>query len=541
MTSPNSFSLIDKPWIPALIIGGPPETLSLRDLLGRAPEIQRISSEIPTQSVAILRVVMAILLGATRPDHARTPDEVFALWEHWWSVGAFPMDIIDRYLDTVRPRFDLLDDAVPFLQVAGLTTSSGKRSGLTKLIADFPDGHPFFTTRGGTAVRSLSLEEAARWIVHCQAFDPSGIKTGAVGDARVKGGKGYPFGYPAWAGNLGLVVVEGTSLFETLMLNTPWLISGPTDLPVWERPPLGPGVEEPTHLPHGPADLFTWPSRRLRVFVDENRVVDVQISNGDKLTPQDRFVHEPMSTWRHSKNQSKGSSRVFMPVLPDPARRIWQGLEPLLSVDSTSTEYRSVQAIEWLSRLRVERILRRDHLVNLHVVGLEYGTQNSVITGAVDDRLTATVAAMTDAVLVQTAIGAAHRASKGVVALANLAGNLDRAAGGEGRAREHTFELGYSLLDGPYRSWIRSLLASEDAESYDMQWDQTASRVLRRAGDGLLADAGASAILGRRVTQLSGESILLDAGLAQIWFRAALKKAFPNSKAFPSTNDEVRS
>src|SRR5699024_2697574 len=61
--------------------------------------------------------------------------------------------------------------------------------------------------------------EAARWLVHCMAFDISGIKSGAVGDPRVKGGKGYPIGI-GWSGWLGGLYFEGDTLFQTLMLNT---------------------------------------------------------------------------------------------------------------------------------------------------------------------------------------------------------------------------------------------------------------------------------------------------------------------------------
>lgn len=535
MTLSSSFNLIDEPWIRARVQTGSVEQFSLRELLRRAPDIRCLAGEIPTQDVAILRIGMAILLGATRPDRERSNDEVLDLWEHWWELGALPMAVIDRYLEAVRPRFNLLDDVVPFLQVAGLTTASGKHSGLAKVIADFPDGYHFFTTRGGAEISSLSLNEAARWIVHCQAFDPSGIKTGAWGDPRATGGRGYPFGYPAWAGNLGLVLAEGKNLFETLMLNTPWRKSGPNDIPVWERPPLGPGAEEPQHLPQGPADLFTWPSRRLRLFVDDGRVTDIQISNGDKLTPQDRFVHESMSAWRHSENQSKGGVKVYMPVLHDPSRRIWQGLGPLLTdAPADRTNVRAF-VIEWLAQLRVEHLLPPDYLVNLHIVGLRYGTQNSVITGATDDRLAAPIAAMADPVLVRVSVNAAQHASKGVAALASLAGNLDRAAGGGRDAPDHTFEFGYSLLDRPYREWVRTLTNPEDAPRYEYEWDRIAFQVLLQAGGVLLTSAGAPAILGREVSRTNGETVLLDAGLAEIWFRAAL------SRAFPFKNDEVKS
>lgn len=527
MTSPSSFNLIDEPWVRVRTLDGLVEERSLRDVLANASGLRGLAGELPTQDAAILRLLLAVILGATRPARPRGDAQALAQWDSWWSNGAIPMEVLDSYLASVRGRFELFDPEAPFFQVAGLTTASGRTSGLTKLIADFPDGHPFFTTRGGEEITSISPAEAARWLVHCQAFDPSGIKTGAVGDSRVKGGKGYPFGYPAWAGNLGLIIAEGDSLFETLLLNTPWRTSGPEDRPVWDRLPLGPDVEVPEHLPRGPADLFTWPSRRLRLFTADGQVTDVQISNGDKLTPKDLFRYESMSAWRYSKNQSKGSDKVYMPKLHDPSRRIWQGLGSVLVNSASPQDQIAAPAIEWLATLRGEGVLSDTQVVDLHVVGLEYGTQNAVVAGAIDDRLTASVAAITHPDLAVAAIKAVERASQGVIALANLAGNLDRAAGGDGLARERVFERGYALLDSPFRRWIRKLTDPDKLAELDAAWDDSASSLIRTAGYSLLADAGPAALVGRVVAQINGETQQLDAGLAQIWFNGALAKAFP--------------
>lgn len=188
---PSTFNLIDEPWIRVRRLDSAMPLVSIREALATATEIKAVAGEIPTQDVAILRLLLAILLGSIRPDHERTEQETIDLWEAWWEAGTFP-DVVLDYLTAVHSRFDLLDAAAPFYQVAGLTTASGRASGLGKLIAEVPDGEPYFTTRTREEVASLSLAEAARWLVHCMAFDPSGIKSGAVGDDRVKGGKGYP-------------------------------------------------------------------------------------------------------------------------------------------------------------------------------------------------------------------------------------------------------------------------------------------------------------------------------------------------------------
>jgi CRISPR system Cascade subunit CasA len=121
-------------------------------------------------------------------------------------------------------------------------------------------------------------------------------------------------------------------------------------------------------------------------------------------------------------------------------------------------------------------------------------------------------------------VDAAAQAKQGAVALANLAGDLDRAAGGEGRARERTFELGYSVLDSPFRSWVRSLRNPEQIPEARAQWARAASRLLLNAGDNLIADAGRPALVGKWV-----KDKLLDAGQAHRWFVSAIAKAFPDA------------
>jgi len=534
MTSPPTFDLLDQPWIKVRRLDGTVEERSLRATLAGASNLRSLAGEIPTQDAAVLRLLLAVILGATRPRYPRSDNECLDLFERWWERNTLPMEILNPYLEQVRDRFDLLHPQTPFYQVADLTTPTGKRTGLGKIIADLPPNVPFFTTRGAAEAKSLGLPEAARWLVHCQAFDPSGIKTGAVGDDRVKGGKGYPFGYPAWAGNLGLVIAQGGTLAETLVLNAPWWMSGPDDLPVWERPPNGPAADTQHSVPRGPADLFTWPSRRMRLWLTENRVTDVQISNGDRLPPQNLHPFESMSAWRYSKAQSRGGDDVLLPVTHEPAHRVWEGLGPLVQQTSGLTNGLPAPVVEWLGRLKNEKVLPGDYQVDLNIVGLTYGTQNATVAGAVDDRLTASVAALTEPELVQAAVDAAAAARRGVTELANLAGNLDRAAGGDGNARARTFELGYSLLDGPFRAWIRTLDDPEDVAARRADWAATASALLLRAGDGLVGDAGPGALVGRPVRRLgSDKAELLDAGLAQLWFRAGLAKTFPDATQQP--------
>ncbi|WP_288924119.1 type I-E CRISPR-associated protein Cse1/CasA, partial [uncultured Bifidobacterium sp.] len=210
--------------------------VSLTDALLNARDIRSIGGDMPIQTPAIFRLLLTVLYGLY--PGGPSLDE----WHELWNYGLSDGDIID-YLDQYADRWNLFDEHTPFFQVADLHTEKGTYSGLEKLIFDVPNGAPFFTTRLGEGLQRISFAEAVRWLVTAQAFDPSGIKSGAVGDPRVKGGKGYPIGI-AWTGNLGVLICEGANLWQTLLLNfvgselnphgepLPWS----DDMPAWERP-----------------------------------------------------------------------------------------------------------------------------------------------------------------------------------------------------------------------------------------------------------------------------------------------------------------
>jgi len=333
-----SYDLTRQAWIPVRRIDGSLEELSLREVFDQAHTLTAVTGELPTTGLALLRLLLAVLqrtVQACRP----TLDTPRAVWQDLWDCGRLPAQDVIRYLDTWADRFDLLSSTVPFLQVADLRTAKGEVSELSKLVADVPNGAPFFTGRSGEALARLGFAEAARWLVHCQAFDPSGIKTGAVGDPRVKGGRGYPIG-TAWCGAIGAVVLEGRSLHETLLLNLPLTRDNgdalpSEDRPVWERTPLTETEENGGgRVPVGPADLLTWPSRRVRLVHDDRAVTGVLICNGDPCQQQDAFA-EPMTAWRRSETQEKklGRPTVYMPASHDAQRSLWRGLAALLPLD----------------------------------------------------------------------------------------------------------------------------------------------------------------------------------------------------------------
>ncbi|MGW5609441.1 type I-E CRISPR-associated protein Cse1/CasA [Streptomyces sp. NPDC003753] len=507
--------------------------LSLRQVFAQAGRIRRLAGELPTQDFALTRLLLAIA-----HDALDGPADVEA-WAELWEDDD-PFAAVPGYLEEHRDRFDLLHPHAPFFQTPGLRTSGDEVFSLNRIVADVPNGSPFFTARFPGATR-IGFADAARWVVHAQAYDTSGIKSGVVGDPRAKNGKAYPQGV-AWVGNLGGVLAEGPTLRETLLLNlvaADHLPDQAGDVPAWRRPPAGPGAaEDLAARPAGLRDLYTWQSRRLLLHADADGIHGVVLSYGDPLAPQNAHTLEPMSAWRRSQAQEKklGKPLVYMPREHDPARAVWRGLEALIAPRDQGGTGGGEPAsslrpgvVDWLARLTGERILPRRTLVRLRTYGALYGTQQSVIDEVTSDAVALSVVLLheADRELGQAAVDAVADADLAVRALGDLATDLARAAGSESDAgRGAARDAGFGALDGPYRLWLARLGEGDDPRQVRAAWQRTAHRLIGRLGDELVAAAGEAAWRGRVVSHAKGQT-WLNAASADLWFRSRLRKALP--------------
>ncbi|MEU1126070.1 type I-E CRISPR-associated protein Cse1/CasA [Streptomyces sp. NPDC005899] len=543
-----SFDLTTQPWIPVLRSSGEQDELSLRQVFEQASELRRIVGDLPTQEFALMRLLLAVA-----HDALDGPEDIDDWTDLWGDEECFAP--VGPYLDAHAGRFNLLDSAVPFFQTAGLRTSKDEVFSLNRIVADVPNGEPFFSARMPT-VEHLTFAEAARWVVHTHAYDTSGIKTGVEGDKRAKGGKVYPLGV-GWAGNLGGVFVERPTLRETLLLN---LIAADTadvridedDAPAWRRDPCGPGGAE--RAPSGVRDLYTWQTRRLRLHFDERGVHGVVLGYGDPLSPRNRQDREPMTAWRRSLAQEKKlrESPVYLPRDHDPERATWRGIASLIAdahvsgQSSDAPAYLRPKVLEWVARLVSQGHLERGFLVRARVIGPKYGTQQSVIDDIVDDAVSMAVVLLhqQDRRYAEQAIAAVEDADRGVMAIGDLATNLARAAGTEtdgprGVARDRA----YGLLEAPYRAWLRDLGKAGDPYEQRLAWQRQVYEIAVGFGNRLTADAGAAAWQGRVVATKKG-SEWLNSALADKWFRIALDREIGRpdpSGTHPHTDEQPSS
>lgn len=527
-TSPSStFNLIDSPWVSCSRTDGTQALLSLKELFDQAPQLSRVAGESPLQSTAVLRVLLAIFWRAHlvygELDESDASD--------WWT-GLFRGEgdlsgPVHEYLEQHRARFELINSTTPFMQVADLQKKDGSFDTPSRLIPEADS--EYFTLREGSGKKRLSLGEAARWLVTVHAYDYSGIKPGAVGDPRVKGGKGYPIG-PGWAGQAGAVVLHGRTLQETLLLNTPVKVirraaDEGDDLPVWER---NPATAEPRHpevsMPTGPCDVLTWQSRRVRLHLTGDVVTGVLVSNGDKIENKNQFA-DPMTAYRYNRNKSNKAKQVFMAQEHDETLTAWRSLAPLLSREHV-TEPRAQgdplnkqpQTIEWLHELKGDRDLAADVPVSVELVGAVYGAQQSSVADTIGTSLPFSLAFLLadDVTLDRAAVKAAEVAWGAGVPLGKFAGGLLHvAAGGAYEFRPEPRVAVLHRLEQHFRGWLLGLKPGVDPEAHTLAWQKRVRREVLAEAQTLLRSASPQAYVGR----LEGEEKPRLISAATLWSR----------------------
>jgi len=500
----------------------------LRDLLAHAQDYRGLAGELPIQDFALLRVILAVLYRAVDAEQAADP---LGAWQKLWEADELPQEQIEEYLRRWHDRFDLFHPNAPFFQVADLHTAKDGSKGVDLLMPDsLSDG--LFVQRRPT---TLTPAEAARWLITCQAYDCSGIKSGAVGDPRVSGGRGYPIGV-GWAGWMGGITVTGENLRETLLLNL--VLDRPHDSgdrPIWEEEPLT-AMPRSGVVVHGQVALLTWPQRRIRLFHDGEVVTAVLVCNGDPVPYTTLLNDELMTAWRYSEAQTKKAKHrtVYMPRSFEPGRAVWRGLESLLPVtggDSGKPDAaKPAGVLDWSAALAVNGVLAEDRLTTITTVGVQYGPQMASFEEVLHDELAFDVRlALTQHTQAKDYVFAAvSRAVAGVAALRHLAGNLAQAAGGPTDAAQQSAELrGYAELDRPFRDWLRDFRIGADEPGALQAWTDQARQIVLSIGREISASAGTAAWIGRKVKTRQGTELSMTIGLADRRFRAEVAEKLP--------------
>ncbi|MEU3628797.1 type I-E CRISPR-associated protein Cse1/CasA [Amycolatopsis coloradensis] len=268
-----SFSLISQPWIPiSTDTAGPEHDASLSEVFARAHEI-RLSGRSPQETAVLLRLLLAIYDAAAGPA---TDEE----WDRAWQANTLAPDgRIAAYLERWSGRFDLLHPERPFAQCGHLIEYRRTPDVLDPLFLGGAAAGWFNHRMANPAVYPPHPPgQAARYLLILLGYDVAGIKGAPPGSAKDR-----TFG--AKLGEVAastLLLVDGRTLKDTLLLNLPPRPRASGDAPVWERDCPEPGVQ--VRVPAGRLDYLTWPSRRIRLRPDVDGHIDaVAWHDGDRV------------------------------------------------------------------------------------------------------------------------------------------------------------------------------------------------------------------------------------------------------------------
>lgn len=326
----RTYSLWDEPWIPIMTTPGASHVLGIRETLAQAHNLRGIFDPSPLVTVAINRLLLAVLLRVFEP---RDVDE----WAQLWKTGRFPEESLAQYGDPRSAQFDLFHSERPFYQVPLIADE--KVHPITALIIEAASGNnPTLFDHG--LVRAVTADRAARHLVAHQAF--------AVG-----GGISKPFNRKDGPIAKGMVVEARSagSLFETLMLNllplnqwNKFLPSEGEDKPCWEIDVAGEPRQKGTQ-PLGPLHYLTWQSRQIHLCADDHTgvVTGCQIRQRFCL-PEDGERRDPWMPYRRDKEAG------WLPFKVDRNRAVWQFTHVLLQQSDHGTT--SPRLMDWLAKVR---------------------------------------------------------------------------------------------------------------------------------------------------------------------------------------------
>lgn|GEM_PF-717621 len=402
------FDLLDEPWVPVIRLDGTAAEVGLVTAVREAHQLRRIVGETPPMTAALYRLVLAFLCRVYQPLDEEA-------WVDLWRADSFPTDLPDdsgeptdarlaTYLARYRDRFSLFDTTRPFLQcpaVARVRTSS-----VAKLVPYRAAGNNVTLFDHTTAKDEIRLTpaEAARWLVTLQTYDPGGTKSPYERDKSSEKAPGNRYG---------MVLVEGGSLKETLLLN---LIryepaaekprrTSRDDRPAWEADPPSPepGVREPL----GWTDMLTWSSRRVWLApreIDGETFVDrVVITPGDKLKAE-LPDSEWMAAYRRYPVNKKPTKRARKPSKPSygpwrsvrlrVARGVWRHTRELLLAPSGAEEVHQQRpgVLEHVSEMVAGEEIATDAVYTLRVFDQQLDKNSTVVEQVLEEAVIAPVA-----------------------------------------------------------------------------------------------------------------------------------------------------
>lgn len=351
------FNLIDERWIPCIDLRGKQVEHGIRETLLKAHALREICDDSPLVTVAIHRLLLAILYRA----HDGPRD--FAAWKSMYSLGGFDEQVVGCYLAQWKNRFNIFSDDRPFYQMGSLETRIPVT--VNRLATECASGNnaTLFDHSEDETGANWSQVQVARRLVACQSF---ALGFGKSGNARIGSvEETLPYSADAIALRGMNIWLQGTSLFETLSVNL--VPIDDVSVPPWELEDSNAyrdilqdkSRKVVTSL--GVVDRLTWQSRVIRLIPNGNTVSRIYYTQGRSA---DKSTGDPMKVYRTSKD--KGISALSL----SSGKAAWRDAHSILTIPSASSNERRPECFNLVARARSAAVVDIAKPFAVQIVGL---------------------------------------------------------------------------------------------------------------------------------------------------------------------------
>lgn len=506
----KEYNLLEEPWIKVLTNDIEHKEVSLTDVLVNAHKYRQLAGETATQDAAILRLLLAIattIFYRYEPDGTDSllceesdfePYDVLERWQVYRDLGRFPEEVIKSYLWEYHERFWLFHPETPFYQVAGL--AFGSDYGTACLLGNIKESNNkatkhHFSLLEGEEIQELGYPEAARWLLHFNAYAVN------VKSDKKAPGTNNPVG-TGRMGRLGFIFVNGSNLFETILLNLCALKDG-VDLwnppkPIWEEPVCRLQARE-IPIPDNIPEAYTLQSRRICLKKSaSNKVCGFKVMGGDYYTTENE-ISEQMTVWR-SRVDKKTKVKTEFPKIHDPDVQVWREFSTILCEDSSSPEKaRLPGVVKWVERLLTESLVDPSAYITLQTVGIVYGDGMSYTLGnLVNDSMTFSTSLMLEMGRVwNSLITDEIEKCKQVSDLLRIFSDdictllYGKNPGKKDSNRRQLIQDFYFRIDKSFRQWLLSIVPGiSDRDQKIVEWERIAYFAGRETANSFIISIG---------------------------------------------------
>ena len=531
----TEFNLIDERWIRVIDKKCDIAELSLNELFRDAHLYADLCGELPTQDIAVMRILLAILhtvIARYTPEGDRvdteTADDAIDRWKDIWDNGSFPSGVIDKYLDAVKDRFWLFHPVYPFMQEP--LAKYGTKYTASKLNGELSESNNkdrLFRMFSGKDKDILTMPQAARWLLYVNAFDDTSAKPSSLSRSRkIK----YDSPGAGWLGKLGLITLRGRNLFETLMLN----LVIPADredaevnrqTPSWERERYIPDDAEDVCIervervrivqPDNLAELYTLQSRRILLERNEDGITGCSLLGGEFFERENAFI-EPMTVWRDSGNKKKD---IYTPRRHDPSKQFWREFASVYP--ESDTTHRRPGVISWFALLMDYELIPDGYRLDTRICSVQYGDKDFFVTDVFSDSLSMSGELISEMALpwqacVTESIMITDRVAD---VLGKLAREIFLAGGGDTESASASVRKAkaeyYFDADEEFRKWLAGIDPGADrVVEKKRDWQEKTMKLAANLGRKMVNEAGAGAIIGR-VVNINDNEIMFSAAKAE--------------------------